>query len=221
MDRTEKALEVDRRLDAALGSRLTRDRRDLTHELIHAVLSQNTSRMNYDLAYQHLTDRFPTAAEIGRAPLPELEEAIRPGGLSRQKSRAIKEILLAIHGRRGDYSLEFLRSMRVSEARQYLISLPGVGPKTASVVLMFGMGRKVLPVDTHVLRISKRIGLVDAKCTAEKAESELESIVPPGKRPRMHLNMVTLGREICRARAPIHEICPVNMLCDHYTGAGS
>jgi len=215
VDRGKKALEVDRRLEKAFGGRLPRESRELTGELIHAVLSQNTSRKNYNLAYQRLIERFPGIKDIARAPLGEIEETIRPGGLSRQKSKTIKEILMALHEERGDYSLDFLRGMSVAEARAYLTSLPGVGPKTASVVLMFGLGRKVLPVDTHVLRTAKRIGLVDPKTTAEQAEAELEILVPPAKRPRMHLNMVHLGREICHARSPLHVICPVNMLCDH------
>jgi endonuclease-3 len=219
VDRGEKALEVDRRLDEAFGCRLPRERRELTDELIHAVLSQNTSRKNYNLAYQRLVERFPGTEEIAGAPLGEIEETIRPGGLSRQKSKTIKEILMALHEERGDYSLDFLRGVSVAEARRYLTSLPGVGPKTASVVLMFGMGRQVLPVDTHVLRTAKRIGLIDPKTTAEQAEAELEILVPPARRPRMHLNMVHLGREICHARNPRHEICPVNMLCD-YGGSG-
>jgi len=219
VDRSGKALEVDRRLDQAFGGRLPRERRELTVELIHAVLSQNTSRKNYNLAYQRLVERFPGTEEIARAPLGEIEETIRPGGLSRQKSKTIKEILMALHEERGDYSLDFLRGVSVAEARRYLTSLPGVGPKTASIVLMFGMGRQVLPVDTHVLRTAKRIGLIDPKTTAEQAEAELEILVPSARRPRMHLNMVHLGREICHARNPRHEICPVNMLCD-YGGSG-
>jgi endonuclease-3 len=219
LDRSGKALEVAKRLDEAFGCELPRERRELTNELIHAVLSQNTSRNNYDLAYRRLMERFPSAEEIAGAPLGEIEEAIRPGGLSRQKSETIKNILMVLGEERGDYSLDFLRDMSVAEARAYLTTLPGVGPKTASIVLMFGMGRKVLPVDTHVLRTAKRIGLIDPKTTAEKAEAELEALVTPEGRPRMHLNMVRLGREICHARNPRHEICPVNMLCDYLGSA--
>lgn len=221
MTREEKALEVDRRLVMAFGSRLPRERRELVLELIHAVLSQNTSRRNYNLAYARLIERYPSAASMAGAPLSRIEQAIRPGGLSRQKSASIKALLAQIHELRGDYSLEFLRDMSVPEARKWLTSLPGVGPKTASVVLMFGAGRKVLPVDTHVLRVSRRIGLVDRKLTAEQAERALEVIVPPAKRPRMHLNVVALGREICHARGPRHETCPVNMICDSFADMAS
>lgn len=212
----EKALEVDRRLAAAFGLTLPDNDRDITHELIHAVLSQNTHRRNYNLAYQRLTDTFPDLAAIAGAPLTKIELAIRPGGLSNQKSRAIKEILISLAAERGDYSLEFLRKKTVPEAREFLTSLPGVGPKTASVVLMFADGRKVLPVDTHVLRTSRRLGLVDVKTGAEKAQDVLEALVPPAKRPRMHLNLVHLGREICHARAPRCELCPVNPVCDYF-----
>ncbi|MFH1149275.1 MAG: endonuclease III [Actinomycetota bacterium] len=194
--------------------RLPSERRDIVHELVHAVLSQNTSRRNYNLAYARLIESFPAIEQLAAAPVGRIERAIKPGGLSYQKSAAIKEILARIQQERGDLSLEFVRDMKVTEAREWLTSLPGVGPKTASVVLMFADGRKVLPVDTHVLRTSKRIGLIDSDATAEKAQEILEEIVPPAIRPRMHLNLVELGREICHARNPAHEICPVNMLCD-------
>ncbi|MBU4173581.1 MAG: endonuclease III [Actinobacteria bacterium] len=215
MERREKALEVDRRLARAFGSRLPSDRRDMIHELIHAVLSQNTSRNNYDLAYRRLTERFPSVEGIATAPLTEVEEAIRPGGLSQRKSVVIQAILAEIHRERGEYSLEFLGGLSVGEAREFLTSLTGVGPKTASVVLMFAGGRKVLPVDTHVLRTTKRIGLIDKEITAERAQQELEELVPPAKRPRTHLNLVRLGREVCRARATRCEVCPVNNICEY------
>lgn len=220
MERMEKALEVDRRLDEAFGGRLPPRDREVTLELIHAVLSQNTSRKNYSNAYGRLLERFPTVEEMAEAPVQAVEEAIRPGGLSKQKSRAIKEILKSIMRDRGDYSLDFLDEASVPEAREYLVSLPSVGPKTASIVLMFALGRKVLPVDTHVLRTSRRIGLIDQGTNATGAEIELEALIPPAKRPRMHLNLVRLGREVCRARLPLHEVCPVNMVCDHLAGGG-
>jgi endonuclease-3 len=213
-----RAREVDRRLSRAFGVSLPppAERRDIVHELIHAVLSQNTSRRNYNLAYSRLMEAFPTVDDLACARVTSIESAIRPGGLSKQKSKTIKEILGAVKAERGDHSLEFIRDISVPEAREYLTALPGVGPKTASVVLMFADGRKVLPVDTHVLRTSKRIGLIDAGTDAIKAQERLEEIVPPRRRPEMHLELVTLGREICRARGPRHEICPVNMVCDLY-----
>jgi endonuclease-3 len=221
MDGRQKVLEIDKRLVKAFSMKLPQERRDVIHELVHAVLSQNTSRGNYDLAYARLMEEFPTVEELAAAPTGRIEKAIRPGGLSRQKSAAIKDILSRIEDERGDLSLEFARDMTVERARAWLTSLPGVGPKTASVVLMFAAGRKVLPVDTHVLRTSKRTGLIDGKVTAEQAQALLEEIVPPAIRPRMHLNLVELGREICHARGPAHEICPVNMLCDFYRGGES
>ncbi|MBU4241288.1 MAG: endonuclease III [Actinomycetia bacterium] len=220
MDRREKALDVDRRLARAFGSRLPRDRRDMTDELIHGVLSQNTSRNNYDLAYRRLRERFPSVEEIAAAPVMDVEKAIRPGGMSRQKSVAIKAILAEIHRERGGYSLDFLEGSSVGEAREFLTSLPGVGPKTASVALMFAGGRKVLPVDTHVLRTTKRIGLIGDRTTAGKAQEELEELIPPAKRPRMHLNLVYLGREICRARGPRHEVCPLRPICGYCRDPG-
>jgi endonuclease III len=216
MDRRRKARDVDSRLAGAFGSSMPDRSRDLALELVHAILSQNTSRRNYNEAYARLVAAYPTAELIAKAPLSGIERAIRPGGLSRQKSGAIKSALSRVKSETGNYSLDFIHDMKVPEARAFLTSLPGVGPKTASVVLMFGDRRKVLPVDTHVLRTSKRIGLIDRGSSAEKAEVELEALVPPSSRPRMHLNLVHLGREICRARNPHHEICPVNAICDYY-----
>lgn len=214
--RKQKALEVDRRLAKAFGLTLPESDRDIAHELIHAVLSQNTHRRNYSLAYQRLMEEFGDIEAIATAPLSKIERAIRPGGLSKQKSRTLKEILNTTKAERGCYSLEFLRGMSVLEAREFLTALPGVGPKTASVVLMFADRRKVLPVDTHVLRTAKRIGLVRDRATAQQAEAELEALIPPGRRPRTHLNLVHLGREICHARGPRHEICPVNAVCSFF-----
>ena len=145
-----------------------------------------------------------------------MEEAIRPGGLSQRKSVVIGAILAEVHRELGEYSLEFLGGLSVSEAREFLTSLTGVGPKTASVVLMFAGGRKVLPVDTHVLRTTKRIGLIDNQLTARRAQQELEVLVLPAKRPRMHLNLVRLGREVCRARGPRCEVCPVDNICESH-----
>lgn len=216
-ERREKAKQVDRRLAKAFGSEVPlHEREDIVHELIHAVLSQNTSRRNYNLAYSRLTEAFPTVEKLAKAPVTSIERAIRPGGLSNQKSRAIKAILTAVKNERGDYSLEFIRDMSVPEARAWLTALPGVGPKTASVVLMFADARQVLPVDTHVLRTSKRIGLIDENTTAVQAQERLEELVAPARRPCMHIELVELGREICHARGPKHLICPVNMLCDFY-----
>lgn len=212
----KKASEVDSLLLSAFGGAPSLGSNNLTLELIAAVLSQNTSRANYERAFERLIERFGNAKTIANAPLTEIEKAIRPGGLSKKKSKTIKEILAAIFEKSGDYSLEFLREMGVSEARKFLTSLPGVGPKTASVVLMFGDGRQVLPVDTHVLRTSTRIGLVPEGTSAEMAESLLEQLVPPKARPRMHLNLVRLGREICHARNPKHEACPVKSICSFF-----
>ncbi len=215
----EKAKEVHLRLSRAFGEKLVLSGRSLVLELIHAILSQNTSRKNYNLAYERLVERFPTAAEIASADEREIEEAIRPGGLSRQKSAVIKSVLNQLEKIDKNYSIEFLKDLPVDSARAFLTSLGGVGPKTASVVLMFGAGKKVLPVDTHVLRTAKRIGLIGANVNTKRAERELEALFPPRLRPEVHLNLVRLGREICKARATLCEICPVNPCCDWYASS--
>lgn len=192
-----------------------------TWELVHAILSQNTSSKNYNFAFKRLTERFPSIEELALAPLEQIEEAIRPGGLSKKKSTVIKGVLEDIRKRTGGYSLDLLADINVDEARKFLTSLPGVGAKTASVVLLFGFGRDVLPVDTHVLRIAKRVGLVDQKTDAVRAESILEEIFEPPQRKSVHLGLVRIGREICYPRKPLHEICPLAEICDFFQSENS
>ena len=212
-ERRTLAEEVDLRLESAFGIKVPKGDRDVLHELIHAVLSQNTHRRNYNRAYASLMEAFPTLEELGDAPAFAVEEAIRIGGLSRQKSAAIKGILDAVLEEQGEYSLEFIRGLSVPDARAYLEKLPGVGPKSASVVLMFADGRSVFAVDTHVHRTAMRIGLIDEGRTAVQAQSDLEALVPADRRPSMHMNLVHLGREVCHARGPLHEICPLAPVC--------
>ncbi len=215
----EKAKEVHFRLRRAFGEKLELSGRSLALELVHAILSQNTSSKNYNLAYERLVEKFPTPREIAAAKKSDIEEAIRPGGLSRQKSAVIKSVMRQIGKIDKTYSLEFIKNYTTERARAFLTSLHGVGPKTASVVLMFGAGRGVLPVDTHVLRTAKRIGLISIETGPEKAEKELEALFPSRWRPEVHLNLVRLGREICKARSTLCEICPVNPCCDLYASS--
>ena len=177
------------------------------------VLSQNTSDANSFRAYKSLRRRFPTWEELAAARPSEVAAAIRSGGLANVKAPRILAILREIRNREGSLDLSLLRRMPDAEAREYLTSLPGVGLKTAAVVLAFSLGRPVLPVDTHVHRVASRLGLIPPKATARRAHEVLEEITPPDIRVEMHVGLIRLGREICKAGRPRCEDCPLAGLC--------
>jgi len=177
------------------------------------VLSQNTSDANSFRAYESLRRRFPTWEELAAARPSEVAAAIRSGGLANVKAPRILAILREIRNREGSLDLSLLRRMPDAEAREYLTSLPGVGLKTAAVVLAFSLGRPVLPVDTHVHRVASRLGLIPSKATARRAHEVLEEITPPDIRVEMHVGLIRLGREICKAGRPRCEDCPLAGLC--------
>jgi endonuclease-3 len=181
--------------------------------LIRTVLSQNTNDRNRDLAYEGLKRKFPRWEDLLVADLKEIAEAIKVGGLARQKSARIKEILRWVQDRWGGMTISRLCEMGVEEARGILLGLKGVGLKTANCVLAFGCGRAVFPVDTHILRITKRLGLVPAQATAEKAHGLLAELVPEGMAIPLHLNLIRYGREICKAPRPRCSRCLFPELC--------
>ncbi len=157
--------------------------------------------------------RFPSLSLLARANSLEVEEAIRVGGLARAKAKAILSALARVKGENGEFSLEFLREKPLSDARDWLTSLPGVGVKTANILLLFSFGRKAFPVDTHILRVARRLGLVPASADLARAALSLEPHIPGGEHAPLHLNMIRLGREICRPRNPRHEECPLLPIC--------
>lgn len=157
--------------------------------------------------------RFPTLPRLAAAPAPAVEEAIRVGGLAGAKTKAILAALRRLFGERGAYTLDFLADMPVAQARAYLTSFPGVGVKTANVILLFSFHRDAFPVDTHILRVARRLGLVPPNATLARAALLLEPHVPAGEHAPLHLNMIRLGREICRPRNPRHAVCPLLPVC--------
>jgi endonuclease-3 len=181
--------------------------------LIRTILSQNTNDRNRDLAYEGLRKRFPRWEDILEADVEEITEAIKVGGLAQQKSTRIKEILNWVQGCWGRMTLTPLCAMETREAMEVLLTLNGVGPKTANCVLAFGCGRDVFPVDTHILRITKRLGLIPAQATAEKAHGLLAQLVPDGTAIPLHLNLIRYGREQCKARQPRCGRCLFPELC--------
>jgi len=188
-------------------------RADPLDELILTVLSQHTSDLNAERAFEQLNTAFPTWQSVVDAPTIAVADAIRSGGLADSKSPRIQAILREVRDREGVFDLTSLRAMSDEEARAYLTSLPGVGPKTAAVVLSFALGRDAIPVDTHVHRVSKRLGLVPPNVSAERADRLLHELVPDGLRTQLHVALIRLGREICKAPIPRCRECPLMDLC--------
>jgi len=213
-------------------------RLDPTSELILTILTQNSADVNAEYAFEALRVAYPSDlpperhvpgpgwggvgmpdgvppewALVDAAPLEELVEVIRPGGLPNQKAKGIKAALRAIHEARGDYSLEFLGAMSALEARTWLTSINGVGVKTASVVLLFSFGLPLMPVDRHVERVARRVGLVPAKATADQDHDYFLALLEPEQMHEAHVNLIQHGRVICHARNPAHELCPLIDRC--------
>jgi len=186
---------------------------DPVRNLVLTILSQNTTDANRDRAYERLVKRFPSLPALAAARPPELEEAIRVGGLARAKAKSILGALARIREERGGYSLDFLRGRPLSEARAYLTSFPGVGVKTANILLLFSFGMPAFPVDTHVLRVTKRLGLVPGASTLATAALSIEPHVRAGDHGPLHLNLIRLGREVCRPRNPLCAKCPLLAVC--------
>jgi endonuclease-3 len=190
-------------------------------ELILTVLSQSTNDRNRDVAFLALRERFPTWTAIRDAPVDEIEEAIRPGGISKVKSARIKSILQAItetaplHGAPPDepLSLDWLFDETVPDAQRYLTSLPGVGRKTAACVLLFALGMRDVPVDTHVSRVGTRLALFRPKAPFEELHDTMLAITPPGEELELHLNLLRHGRRTCHARHPDCAGCALNRMC--------
>jgi endonuclease-3 len=183
-------------------------------ELILTILSQNTSDVNRDRAYAAMRERFPTWEALAAAPVGELAAAIRPGGLSNIKAPRILAVLAEIREREGGpLDLSWMRAASSKRVRDYLTSLPGVGPKTAACVLAFSLGRPALPIDTHVFRVARRLGFLDQRTDPARAHEVMEGLVPPRLRVRMHVALIRHGRTVCRAGRPRCERCPVCDLC--------
>jgi endonuclease-3 len=199
------------RLRRAYGKPELRPHRAPVDELILTVLSQNTNDRNRDVAYQRLRDRFATWAEVRDAPVAEVEEAIRPGGLAPTKSHRIQEILRAL----GDDDLSWLEAAPVEEGRDYLTSLPGIGRKTAACVLLFAYGRHDIPVDTHVYRVGSRLGLWRPKASFEEAHDEMLRIADADDAYELHVALIRHGRRTCTARAPACPDCPLLRMCPY------
>ncbi len=226
----------------ALAERYGREpwarRLDPTSELILTILTQNSADTNAEIAFQLLREAYPSGlapavhvpgigwggvglpvgappdwAAVEVAPIPELTDVIRPGGLANQKAPRLQSTLRHIREQRGDYSLEFLGDMAPLDARAWLTQIDGIGKKTASVLLMFSFGMPLMPVDRHVERVSKRVGLIPAKTTADDAHDLFLAMLEPAQMYEAHVNLIHHGRVVCHAQRPAHELCPLRDRC--------
>ncbi len=193
-----------------------RPRLDPVSELVSTILSQSTNDNLRDRAYDTLRERYPTWEQVRDAPVRKIAKAIHVCGLSQQKAPRIKKALQHIMRERGRLDLSFLSQMTVDEARRWLMSIEGVGPKTAAIVLLFSLNRPAFPVDTHVHRVTGRLGLIPPKTSADKAHQILEELVPPELYLPFHLNVIAHGRQVCYARNPQCDACVLRRQCRYY-----
>jgi endonuclease III len=211
---TRRIRAIARRLEQRFGPLEPPRAVDPLDELVLTVLSQHTSDLNAERAFGDLGRAFPRGwRSIVDAPTAAVADAIRSGGLANSKAPRIQAILREVREREGAYDLSRLRTMADDDARAYLMSLPGIGPKTAAVVLSFALGRDAMPVDTHVHRVTKRLGLSPPKAGAERADRLLHELIPDGLRTPMHVGFIRLGREICKAPTPRCRQCPLQNFC--------
>jgi endonuclease-3 len=202
-------------LESDYGRPEFEERTPVIDELILTILSQNTTAKNCDEAFRKLSERFPTWEDVRTANVEDIADAIRPGGLANRKAPRIKRILEEVHERQGNLDLDWIAERPESEAIEYMLGFDGVGRKTAACVLMFGLGRPVMPVDTHVHRVATRLGLI-GKMSADAAHDALQALVPSEQVYACHVNLVTHGRRVCHARNPECGRCVLRTECRYF-----
>jgi endonuclease III len=212
-DQTAHIREIHRRLKRAHGPLEAPRRLDPLEELILTILSQNTNDTNRDRAYAAMRRRYRSWNALSRARVPDLVAAIRVGGLANRKAPRIIETLKEIRAREGGFDLSWMHDASDDTVREYLLSLPGVGPKTAACVLAFSLGRSTIPVDTHVFRVATRLGLLPKGATAARAHQILDALIPPRLRVPLHVGLIRHGRTICKAGRPACEACILQDVC--------
>ena len=211
---SKRALKIHEKLLEAFGEPIWRNPLPPVDELVSTILSQNTNDTNRDRAFNALRAKFATWEDVRDAKASDVVAAIRPAGLANQKGPRIQQVLRQITEERGSLDLSFLADLPLEEARSWLTKFNGVGPKTAAIVLCFSLNRPAFPVDTHIYRVTGRIGLRPEKMTVEQAHPHLEKLFPPETYYAAHLNLIRLGREVCHARKPDCPKCPIRKLCD-------
>lgn len=210
-----KLEQVSRRLFEYFGEPDWHEPLEAVDELVCTILSQNTNDINRDIAFRALKSRYNSWQEVMDADSAELQYVIRVAGLAQQKGPNIQAALTAISEKNGAIDLDWLKDLDSEEARDWLVNLKGVGPKTAAIVMVFALGMPAFPVDTHIYRVSGRIGLRPEKLNVEKTHEYLEAIGNPADFGHLHLNLISLGRQFCLARKPKCTGCPLLDLCDY------
>jgi endonuclease III len=213
MEAEEFARTVNQRLIEYYGYPEWRKPLSPLDELVSTILSQNTNDNNRDRAFEALRRSFPTWEAVRDAGEQEVIETIRSAGLANQKGPRIQTVLREISAERGNLDLDFLNDLEPEEARRWLLKFKGVGPKTAAIVLLFALGKPAFPVDTHIYRVSGRLGLRPAGLDVEGAHVYLENIFPVEAYYPVHLNLIRLGREVCQARKANCPACPLKEIC--------
>ena len=188
-------------------------RYDGVSELVACILSQHTSDLNSERAFGELVFNYPTWKMVLEAPLDDIIATITSGGLAKQKAPRIREVLRRIFELRGEFKIDFLKEMPLEEAKNWLKELPGVGPKTAAIVLSFAMGMPAFPVDTHIHRVAKRLGFIKLNVNADHAHDLLEASVPPEKTFPFHVYLINHGRQVCKAQRPLCANCILSHRC--------
>ena len=217
-DLAAKVARIYEKLVGAYGIPPWQPSGDALGELIATILSQHTSDINSERAYRQLRAAFPSWEEVRDAPVEAVEAAIRSGGLAQQKARRIQQILRILTERLagGPLTLDALDTMPLEDALAWLRELPGVGPKTAACVMLFSLGKPAFPVDTHVWRVTTRLGLLGAREDANDAHETLQALIPPEWRHTMHIDLIRHGRQICYARKPACFRCPLTAECRYF-----
>ena len=212
----KKAERIDKLLAEVYGEKKYEAKTDPLTELVLTVLSQNTNDTNRDRAFEALKAKYPTWEKLANADKKALAETIKVGGLANTKSGRILKMIRSIKKERNNLNLDFLNEMPDNEVQEYLLKIDGVGPKTVACVLAFAMGRDVMPVDTHVHRVSSRLELIPPKMTAEKAHEYFLQFKGIVSLYQFHLNLIAHGRMLCKARNPLCEKCNLKRLCGYY-----
>ena len=212
----KRAMKVDRILTRVYGRKELALDDDPLDTLVETILSQNTTDKNSGRAFRKLKDAYPKWERMLGEDPEKVAKIIRSGGLAGIKAARILDALEFINRERGALDLDFLRDMEPDEAEAWLGQMKGVGPKTRSIVLLFALGMPAFPVDTHIHRVTRRLGLIGSKTTREQAQAELAKLVPREEFYNFHIDIIEHGRAVCQARKPKCDICKISQFCDFY-----
>jgi endonuclease-3 len=216
-DLKARAMKIDAILTRAYGRNVMPGRKaNPLDTLMLTILSQNTNDLNSDRAYSSLRSAYPHWKDVMGADHRLVAKAIRVGGLANIKSERLIDVLKFINHARGQLSLDFLKRMAPDEVDRWLAQMKGVGPKTRAIVMLFSLGMPAFPVDTHVHRVTKRIGLIGRKTSRERAQQEVAVLVPEREYYNFHINLIQHGRSVCTSRKPKCAICAIKFQCDYY-----